>query len=654
MAPTLRCAPARIALAALLAACASPPEPGANDPSVDAGEASVEPPREGGGGLEIIDPGHDLGAACDPARSVQADGAALLERDPTALTGLSLERVLAQLLATAGASLTPEELLRRAFDTLNTTGTGVFADNAHCDDPANEAFRNASAVHCPRSEGALATSTTLLTSDAPDSFVPVAVVNRFDLAPRDFRTCGEFRIVFAKQSGRTDPENRLLMIFEGVLSNPNPGIAGCRSVAEFWADLEATPSAADRGARLEQLLFAGLPGFDPVIHAKHFGIDQFGCEYGLCGRLRLGLGMQPPWDFREFRLLRNGTGESGPGAHFAPVALDDTPVPGMFDTSNTQPAALSFRSNFAWWSREVARATKLTDMPRILADSFNAGEGALTGPTRPNFLDRVRESSDAAAFVAEINASLDTLELDCPPTDPITHESVLERATALTCAGCHAPAELLSSTRGVGCGLVWPNSLGEAHIDEHGNLSEALGDVLLPHRADVLSTYLRACDREAILAMFQPIDSFPCFVAGTPITMADGSLKPIEDVVAGDRVLTFDPASSTLTSGLVKRVFVHPNSDELVVVNDTLVATANHPFYSEGEWVRADALAPGSPLLTAFDADPTSAIRLEAGSGEVRQLSMREGTATTYNFEVAVHHAYFAGGILVHNKPPVP
>jgi hypothetical protein len=200
--------------------------------------------------------------------------------------------------------------------------------------------------------------------------------------------------------------------------------------------------------------------------------------------------------------------------------------------------------------------------------------------------------------------------------------------------------------------MVWPDSLGEAHIDEHGKLSDALVETLLPHRADVFATYLKACDHDAIVAKFQPSAMMPCFVAGTPITMADGSLRPIEQIAVGDRVLTFDQRRSALVPGVVTRAFAHPDSGDLVVVNGSLVATGNHPFYSAGKWISADSLAPGTSLLTAIDTDPTSAIRLQAGADEVRSLTRRDGTATTYNFEVAVHHAYFAGGILVHNKPP--
>ena len=636
--------------AALLAGCTTHTEPGQAPPGVaDVADAAAPSPSEGGIRINTDGaPSTDLGADCDPSRSVQSGGAALIERDPAALAGFSLKRVLTQLFSSAGGSLNPEEQLRRMFDTLNTSEGAVFGDAVHCDDPANAAFQNAPAIHCPRAEGALAQSTSLLTPDTSDFFAPVALVNRFDLAPQNFPTCGEFRIVFAKQSGRTDPQNRVLLIAEAVLRNPTHSLKGCRPIAEFWASLELVESAEARGALLERFFFDGLPGFDPVISTKHFAINRNDCQYGLCGRLRLGLGMQLPWDFRQFELLQNPDAGS---FRLAPVPLDNMPVPALFDDS-TNPDGQYARSALARWSREVARAEDVGGMRLQIEAFLSAGESGVSGATRPNLLERVRDSVGGSELLAEIDSVLAGLELGCPEGDPMTHESALARVTALTCAGCHAPLDLVSPTGGVGCGIVWPNSLGPAHIDESGNLSPALGEVFLPRRADVMSTYLKACDLDAITAQFPPPVMPACFVAGTPITMADGSLRPIEAVRTGDRVLSFDLTRSELVPGLVTRTFVHPGTAELVVVNETLVTTANHPFYSGGAWSRADSLEPGSALLALGDADPSTSVRLEARSDSVRQLATRAGTATTYNFEVTVHHNYFAGSILVHNKPP--
>jgi hypothetical protein len=340
--------------------------------------------------------------------------------------------------------------------------------------------------------------------------------------------------------------------------------------------------------------------------------------------------------------------------HFAPTPDTSSPRPELFDPALTEPFGGSFRNQFAGELHGLTEP-KVARLRMSTTQEYDAGESALEGPGQPNYLARVKQSNDGASFIDVIAQGLGQLDLSaCSPEDPITHESILERATALTCAGCHAPERLLSPERKIGCGQIWPKSLGEAHIDEHGTLSEALTGVFLPHRANVLTTYLQACDEAAIRNNLQPVPVmvFPeCFVAGTPITMADGSEKPIEQIVPGEVVMAFDEQARVLVPAYVARTVVRPHADRLVVVNDSLVATANHPFYTPRGWVRAEALTLGIPLVEARDIDPTSTVRLEATPAEVQTLMMQPGSVPTYNLEIAVHHNYFAGGLLVHDRP---
>jgi hypothetical protein len=80
----------------------------------------------------------------------------------------------------------------------------------------------------------------------------------------------------------------------------------------------------------------------------------------------------------------------------------------------------------------------------------------------------------------------------------------VHRASMLTCAGCHAPEKFLGPERKIGCGLTWPSTLGEVHIDEKGTLSPAMQEVFLPRRADVLQTFLQACDMNKIHENLDP------------------------------------------------------------------------------------------------------------------------------------------------------
>lgn len=96
--------------------------------------------------------------------------------------------------------------------------------------------------------------------------------------------------------------------------------------------------------------------------------------------------------------------------------------------------------------------------------------------------------------------------------------------------------------------------------------------------------------------------SMGCFLPGTPVTLADGTRIPIEDVRAGDRVLTH-----TGRTAEVLETSVHEHEDDVYRIDvqglqAPIVATGNHPFWvvdpetSDGRWCDADKLTPGAFL----------------------------------------------------------
>ncbi|HVU01625.1 MAG TPA: Hint domain-containing protein [Polyangiaceae bacterium] len=138
-----------------------------------------------------------------------------------------------------------------------------------------------------------------------------------------------------------------------------------------------------------------------------------------------------------------------------------------------------------------------------------------------------------------------------------------------------------------------------------------------------------------------------CLATGTPITLADGTTRPIERIRVGDRVLAYDVTTGTTRPQRVSETFHHAareNQDGIVLVDGALVATGNHPFYANGRWVRADELRAGDRLVRLSGAAAATAM-----IGSVEALG---GEQETWNLEVEGDHDYFAGGVLVHNKPP--
>lgn len=443
---------------------------------------------------------------CDPSYTVQPDGPALLVNNPEALKGFTLERVLTQILERDGTStMGAEELLQRLFDTENSEATGVFPGVAHCDSPENTAFKNAPAVDCPRAEGALAKSTGMFTPGHPDYFLPVAVVNRFDLAPSSMTTCGEYRVVFAKQSGLTDPNQRVFLIFEGALKNPSFTLNECRKVQLFWKDLEDVKGdAAELAARLEELFFIGTLGFGPVIDGENLGVltDDDSAYGQQRGQVRVSQRMQEPWELREFRYKFAGPGGGAPPFFFAPSTAKNSPIPGLFDPMSGSQEAESFRAELTSMNLQSLASRGVAHVGMRVGNMFNMGESALSGPASAGYIDAMKGNGALEGLIEQNLASWE-LNKGCPPEDPLTGESIIRRAAVQSCAGCHAPEKFLGDERKIGCGLVWPRANGEVHINEKGELSTALTDVFLPRRASVVATFLQSCDPNAIYANLQ-------------------------------------------------------------------------------------------------------------------------------------------------------
>lgn len=152
-----------------------------------------------------------------------------------------------------------------------------------------------------------------------------------------------------------------------------------------------------------------------------------------------------------------------------------------------------------------------------------------------------------------------------------------------------------------------------------------------------------------------------CFLPGTKITLADGSLIDIEDVVTGDKLLTYNIIENCFEPGIVKKL-IRPKKNNIITVklsNGTRIhSTEEHPYFVQGKgWcsfdptsttklheIEVDQLLPGDILLD----DKGNTITVERITPVVGAEIQ-----TVYNFEIDGNHTYFANGILVHNKRAV-
>jgi len=136
-----------------------------------------------------------------------------------------------------------------------------------------------------------------------------------------------------------------------------------------------------------------------------------------------------------------------------------------------------------------------------------------------------------------------------------------------------------------------------------------------------------------------------CFPAGTPIRMADGSEKAIEDVAIGDSVLAFDEETNDFCPGNVSEVSTN-TAHELIclVIRDgkgdrEVICTPLHPFYQKTVgWLCADELVAGDR------------VRQPGGYAVVQSARLyTTEPVMVYNFGVDRFHTYVAHGVVVHN-----
>jgi hypothetical protein len=478
-------------------------------------------------------------ADIDPHRSlIVHDLATLTARD------FSLKRTMDQLASQVSAFVpgtTGASIFRQFWDAQNpaslalTTGPRC-SDNAGTLNGFPQVCRPGSeeASEAVGSDAAL-NSRMNATVGSSTGFLPLAIVNRLDLAHEGWRNCGEFRLVYGNQLF-IDP-NRNLMIFEAVLPNPTPGCrSGCRPVMQMWKSLSAMTSPADRAAKLEEFFYTGLPGFRPVVHVDHYSARGVTGSYGASGSGQIRTNqfkLASRWMLKEFKTVLD-CGSSPCKFEIAPIPVKVTPWGELWNEDIANSPAHPFNALAqAFQANTVAQTPLLgnpsltqfgyaVSLPHNAPQSFSQSPGRFPEVTDSSlgpfavWTDQYRtQFNNAAGPVNVFRSSL----LAGAAVHGLTANQLTNRAVAQSCAGCHHPGNFgLLNPNSIGpsttpSGAVvtsWPDSLNAfVHVDtstrpltelsspafpsNQGHaLSPALHDVFLPDRRNFLVNQLNA------------------------------------------------------------------------------------------------------------------------------------------------------------------
>ena len=283
------------------------------------------------------------------------------------------------------------------------------------------------------------------------------------------------------------PKLRLHVILEPVMRNPNPsaGIAGCRAIALFWANLSKIDSVSERRAKLEQFYFDGIPGAPPVLDPDHFGLIGGGIRTTEIAKAGAAPRM---YQFHLDKVCSGGDCT----LRMTPDVLPNMPFGELFDATNTSAQAVAFRNAFVEQVPNLAVKNAneyFMDIPReyLMAESDPLDDVKEFDYRTPFNTSKALAPDFKARVQAKLTAAGSTM----------TPEQLVLRAETQTCVGCH----FLSGP--VGDGVTFPHPIDDTqHITEdtlepgEGGqrylISTALRDTFVPHRMQILLDFINS------------------------------------------------------------------------------------------------------------------------------------------------------------------
>lgn len=241
-------------------------------------------------------------------------------------------------------------------------------------------------------------------------------------------------------------------------------------------------------------------------------------------------------------------------------------------------------------------------------------------------------------------------------TDPLTETDVTwNAATDETSAQANLQYKLVYSTSNNISTLETAEANGSVGLDFTANVTAATVSGLDANTLYFYNVIVKDEAGNKTLYTSNSQTTAGCFVADTLITMADGSLKAIQDIEVGDRVRSFS-SSGDIGSSLVGETYAHDANEYLRIKtnNGTVEVTKSHPFFTGGS-VRIQSKYPKFQNIGDFQTGD-SVYRLDSEYQElvfdqVFQVETIQTPTRVYNFHISKGEpTYFANSYAVHNK----
>jgi hypothetical protein len=147
-----------------------------------------------------------------------------------------------------------------------------------------------------------------------------------------------------------------------------------------------------------------------------------------------------------------------------------------------------------------------------------------------------------------------------------------------------------------------------------------------------------------------------CFVAGTKVTMLDGSSKNIENVVIGDIVRSYNEYTREISDAVIIKTQSQTTTKTIKLDFNgiNIQSTFDHPYYVENKgWATYDPESSNYDFaVSKLEIGDICYTYSNGGIDKVELMNIKEiiEDTTTYIFTLDKDKTFFANNILVHNK----
>lgn len=149
-----------------------------------------------------------------------------------------------------------------------------------------------------------------------------------------------------------------------------------------------------------------------------------------------------------------------------------------------------------------------------------------------------------------------------------------------------------------------------------------------------------------------------CLAAGTMITMADGSAKPIEELVLGNEIVSINESTGIQESATILEL-ASPIHHDLITITfangERITCTKDHPLLAaNGNWL---AYAPEKTTAAyaynhVYPLSIGSQIKTLNGSTSITKIELQEGHQATYTIvRLSRNQSFIANGIVTGAEP---